>query len=216
VFTHNPSSTRNASAIYTIRIGDRPRRLTPERFAWAPSWSPGEDAIAFLSDEESFRGEIYVMDSDGKSRRRLTRNDEVEEDSLAWAPNGRLLAYIQGYELFRIGPSGNEKRLLDSSADYLAGVAWSPDGRTIAFGREDDVTNLSVVDTKGANLRQLTSRDHNFNPSWSPDGRWLAFSFFTRLAPGGRQGIGVVAADGRTRRTITSGADAFPAWRPAP
>jgi Tol biopolymer transport system component len=58
--------------------GKELRRLTPERFAEAPQWSPDGTRIAFKSDVTN-EGELVVTRPDGTHRRRLTENDDVEE-----------------------------------------------------------------------------------------------------------------------------------------
>lgn len=214
-FTHNPSSKVNASAIYTIRIGGRPRRLTPERFAWAPAWSPLGNSIAYISEREtSF--EIRVMRSDGTGQRRMVRTDEPAEDWLVWAPDGLSLAYMFDSAIFSIRATGAKRRLLTHSADYIGGFDWASDGRTIVFGSDTDLGDLYLMDAKGHNERPLTRRFYSHGPSWSPDSRRVAFGFFTRLKGPSRDGIAVINEDGRNRRELTMGLDSYPAWQPLP
>jgi hypothetical protein len=62
---------------------------------------------------------------------------------------------------------------------------WSPDGRSIAFERQEmapepgaswDSAALFVVDADGSDLRRVTpSSVHAIGPAWSPDGTRLAF-----------------------------------------
>ncbi len=62
-----------------------------------------------------------------------------------------------------------------------APVAWSPDGRRLAFarttrGRHASLLNdLYLVDADGRHLRRLTHSRRAFSPTFSPDGRRLAF-----------------------------------------
>jgi Tol biopolymer transport system component len=89
VFSRNPSSRVNASAIYLSRADGTLLRLTRERFAYEPLWSPRGDLIAFRSDRDDDEGDIYVMQPDGTRQRRITRHDE-DIESFAWSPDGRL------------------------------------------------------------------------------------------------------------------------------
>jgi TolB protein len=85
-------------------------------------------------------------------------------------------------------------------------IVWSPDGRTIYFGRY-------LVSTDGSGLRMLPYI--RLTAVWSPDGRRIAF---TRLR--GRTGsptdIYVMNADGSGTRRLThnAGYNAEPAWSP--
>ena len=105
-------------------------------------------------------------------------------------------------------------------------LAWSPDGRKLAFLNDGDCRqfcfNLYVVGSDGSGLRNLTAKlaaGGHFgdpgpasDPAWSPDGRKIAF---VRL--NARHGVYVVKADGSGLRNLTPkpvGAYADPAWSP--
>ena len=71
----------------------------------------------------------------------------------------------------------NEKQLTTGINEYR--LAWSPDGRQIAFSRWIDKANLRdiyIMNADGSNIKQLTdSPENNISPPWSPDGRHIAF-----------------------------------------
>ena len=218
VFSRNPSSRVNASAVYVSRANGTLRRLTKERFAYDPVWSPQGDLIAFRSDRDDDEGDIYLMRSDGTQQRRLTRHSE-DVESLAWSPDGRFLAYsFYDGPIYAVAVGDRRSRVLTRSAEPETLLAWSPDGRHIAY--EDVLDQGSVrrdihlMTAKGLGDRRLTKRFFNFHPSWSPDSRRIAFAFFTRLRGPSRDGIAVVNADGNELRQVTAGQDAFPAWQP--
>ncbi|HLK33853.1 MAG TPA: hypothetical protein VKT29_12235, partial [Terriglobales bacterium] len=59
----------------------------------------------------------------------------------------------------------------------IAGSAWSPDGKTVAFvSNVSGRLNLWTVPAQGGWPTQLTVSDQRqFSPAWSPDGKWIAY-----------------------------------------
>jgi Tol biopolymer transport system component len=66
---------------------------------------------------------------------------------------------------------------------FIGGVAWSPDGSTIAFTStrhaKPQHSEIYAINADGTSLRQLTRYPDavrvNRNPVWSPDGRTIAY-----------------------------------------
>jgi Tol biopolymer transport system component len=117
--------------------------------------------------------------------------------------------------------TGTLKHVLTTS---VSGTRWSPDGRWLAFTRNEDDPNdygLWVMRADGRDLSRLTTTRASgltmllsSGFAWSPDGRKIAFSVRTEA----RTGISTV--DVRTRRVapLTSAPanaeDVFPAFSP--
>ena len=65
--------------------------------------------------------------------------------SVAWSPDGRMLASAGGsYRTVRLWDpaTGEQLAVLEGHTDYVSSVAWSPDGRTLASGSRDDTVRL--------------------------------------------------------------------------
>lgn len=75
--------------------GSGRRRLTsdPARELNA-SWSPDGTRIAFLSVEGTKASSIYVMNSDGTDRTRLTDPSIWAFGSPAWSPDGSRISFV--------------------------------------------------------------------------------------------------------------------------
>jgi Tol biopolymer transport system component len=86
---------------------------------------------------------------------------------------------------------------------------WSPDGNQIAFysGPNGD-HDISIVNTDGSNLQQLTNGGDNLGPSFSPDGKWIAFTSFRD----GNNEIYVMHPDGSEVNRLTE--NRRPDWQP--
>jgi len=217
--------------------GSKPRNLTqnPAKDV-RPAWSPDGRSIAFVSSRSPSsrckpgpgrcwrdrQSEIYVMNADGSRKRKLTR-DRASDDLPTWSPDGRRIAFLHGRgrgrgQLYVVNADGSGLRILGRIAGpalYSSRLVWSPDGRTIYFGRY-------LVSTDGSGARKLP-----YIPLiavWSPDGRQIAFvkNVSTGLPGPGAAGskddseIYVMNADGSGTRRLTHnvGYDGEPAWSP--
>jgi TolB protein len=168
------------------------------------------------------QSDIYVMNADGSRKRNLTR-DRASDDLPTWSPDGRRIAFLHGRgggrgQLYVVNADGSGLRNLGRIAGpalYSSQLVWSPDGRTIYFGRY-------LVSTDGSGARKLP-----YIPLiavWSPDGRQIAFvnNVSTGLPGPGAAGskddseIYVMNADGSGTRRLTHnvGYDGEPAWSP--
>jgi TolB protein len=87
---------------------------------------------------------------------------------------------------------GSPKRLTKSREDDWDPV-WSPDGRQIAFDRQDDGYNwIYAVNQDGTALRRLTP-NFSWHPAWTPDGR---------ISYVHGRGIWIMNADGSDKRLL--------------
>ncbi len=209
--------------------GSNVQRLTEKQpgnlSGWA-AWSPDRQKIAFMSNRDG-DPEIYVMDADGSNVQRLTRYRGFDGGP-AWSPDGNQIFFERDMDPPATGPvyppSGNQSiYVMDSDgsnerlAEFPTGGSWSPDGERIVFvANFDGFSEISVMDSDGSNVQQLThtpGRDAwNLAPEWSPDGQKIVFDS-TR---DGNFEIYVMDADGSNVQRLTHNdkVDARPAWSP--
>src|SRR5438034_5110545 len=76
-------------------------------------------------------------------------------------------------------PLGGSKRVIRKSASGHCWMAWSPDGKLIAYSdEEDDNIGIFLMSSAGSDSRRLTTAPQKTSekyPAFSPDGEQIAF-----------------------------------------
>jgi len=135
----------------------------------------GEDAVCLLvagdgeaSPLRAAREHRLVELTDGK--RPCTRP--------LWSPDGERIAYVRGNGDLRVmDADGGHDRSVSASWN-LGDVAWSPDGRWLAFARLDPDYNseIWIVPAEGGEPVNVTRHpEYDETPVWSVDGTMLAW-----------------------------------------
>jgi TolB protein len=127
-----------------------------------------------------------VMAGDGRSANRASR----------------LIAFVSGDGIYVMRANGINVRQLWRG--HASDLAWSPDGRKLAFSRgEFGELGIWVLNANGSGLLRIV-RERATSPTWSPAGRRIAFV--------GDDGvIGIVRADGSNLRRLPMPSTTIPA-----
>jgi eukaryotic-like serine/threonine-protein kinase len=149
-----------------------------------PSWSPDGKRVAFYSNRDEGKYEIWAINADGSGLTRLTKTSDRGTWFPFWSPDGKRIAYPTGSGSFLIDVSAGPSRPPEPLAPFpepgrwFQVTSWSPDGRSLAGqgpvlanSREGGVVLYSLATHR---YERLTER--GVKPIWLRDGRQLLFS----------------------------------------
>jgi TolB protein len=195
-----------------------------------PAAQAATSKIAFIREPLNigYAGVLWVMNPDGSGHRRLA----PANPGMRWSPDGQKIAFVGswriGHGLYVMNADGSGLERLtspvpgrcDGLAHWLAGPAWSPDGRAIAFTRsicDRRYSEIYVINADGSEQRMLTRNptgkyDQPTELAWSPLGDKIAFA----SRRDGKWELFVMNTDGSEQRRLTRNTvrDSNPVWSP--
>jgi TolB protein len=142
----------------------------------SPSYAPSGNRVVFESDRGGTQ-QLYTMNADGSGVQRISYGNGRYATPV-WSPRGDLIAFTRIHQgTFYIGvmePDGSNERMLTSG--YLVeSPTWAPNGRVLAFFRQDGPnssgqsrTKLYTIDLTGFNERLVQTPTDASDPAWSP------------------------------------------------
>lgn len=184
--------------------GGEPRALVSgPGFEDPIGWLPDGSGVVYLRQQP--RLQTRVAGLDGSDRPLLDLEGDIEAQV---SPDGTRIAYEVATADGRItlwtwnSADSSHRQLTTEGREFLdAGMAWSPDSRSILYrsartGTED----LWIADVNTGELRQLTNDLRADSAGrWSPDGQWIAF-FSSR---GGQDDVWIVPSTGGDAIRVT-------------
>jgi len=175
--------------------------------------APRPPLLAFASDRAPNLGSprIYSVGVDGRDGTRIPSN-AAESDVVA-SRDGTHIAFLRDGNVWVADASGAHARPITRTSEPKQDLAWSPDGRRLAFSVCADTScrrGIEVVNADGSNPHRVVN--DALQPTWSPDSRYLAYAGETQSF-GDPSAIDVIpVAGGQQRRIAPLGT--HPQWQP--
>jgi len=150
-------------------------------------WSPDGKQIAFIKILDSATpftvGELWVMNADGSSPRKLADADSGHGFAANWSPDGKQIAFV-----VRENPE-------DENANQLSDAL---------------IGNIYIIEVENGELIQVTSFDngHAETPFWSPDGNTLAFN----VVVNGRMNVSIADMATGAIKPLETESTCCPVW----
>ncbi len=199
----------------------KPPLATPPEKPEGAQWAPPVkviDSVVYRADGEGYLEagyqHVFVVSAEGGTPRQLTDGEFNDDGPLSFTPDNKRIVFSanrgadwerdpQESEVFTVDIATGKLTQLTKRDGPDNSPVVSPDGRYIAYLGFDDrlqgyqVTHLYVMDSDGANSRELTAdldRDVA-DPRWSADGRSVYFSYDER----GVRKLGITSLNGKLR-----------------
>jgi Tol biopolymer transport system component len=155
-----------------------------------PAVAPISRRIAYASEEVDF--DLTLISADGKTRSPVLATARNEVDAV-WSPQGDQFAFVtdrsgsieiwvSSRDLVWGRPIVTPSDFGTSRTETLASLAFSPDGKSLAYQRGSDGTwDLWISPVTGGTPVRLTPppaggvRPWRDAPTWSPNGEWIAY-----------------------------------------
>ncbi len=200
----------NAKIWLVSSFGGKPIKLTNgPRHDNTPRWSPDGRRIAFISDRNG-KSQVWLINPAGGEAEKLTDVENGVQD-FSWSPDGRQIAFLaqEGETEKETNKDGGDIILVDQnwkmnhihlinvetkeskqltrenfSVSPRGGLAWSPDGQSIAFTAVPTPTyidmyirtDVCIVNVNTGEINKRVERPGTDRlPKWSPDGSQIAF-----------------------------------------
>jgi dipeptidyl aminopeptidase/acylaminoacyl peptidase len=179
-----------------------------------------QDGDGYLRNE---RKHLYLFDVATKKAEAITTGTLYSETSPAWSPDGTRIAFISkrgdgdldrhdntDVWVIEAKPGAQPRQVTTATVSDEGPLAWSPDGRQIAYLVGDETkfsaytqNKLAVIAATGGQPRILTeSLDRPVRqPQWSKDGAWLTFVVVDDRS---QYPARIAAVGGRVERLLTA------------
>lgn len=152
-------------------------------------------------------GDVFAVPAkDGGEAVRVTRTPEREED-IRWSPDSSRIVYVSergGHRnLYEYDFTTSKERALTSADAESENPRYSPDGKSIAYTRDDRELHLLTLSDKDTALTDKVLAHDTFERpelEWSPNSQWIVF---TSEGVDGFRNLKVVPAAGGDAQPVT-------------
>lgn len=176
---------------YTLTLDAGAQSLLDRRVIRPLTWSftPRLPEVVSLAPANAEIRSLWLVGLDG-SRPREIYAPEYGIYDFAPSPDGEQMAVTvltidRSADIWLIDAAGaNPRRVTDCRTGFCSGPAWSPDGKRLAFERQEPSptggsrpSRVWLVDLAGGQSSPIFQDNQvlGFGPAWSPDGGRLAF-----------------------------------------
>jgi Tol biopolymer transport system component len=188
-----------------------------DEFFLSPTFSPDGNFIYFRKavDKAHNLFDLFRAPVLGGAPRAVVHDLDT---GITFSPEGKRIAFVRGnnpeigkFQLLTASTDGSDEKIVlaEPVSGSLQSLAWSPDGKQIAFipfSLEDALSAVQLVDVPSSKVRTVTRFDSFTvsNLAWLPDGRGLLATYLGKTSPFTRDQIGLVSIPSGQFRAVTN------------
>jgi Tol biopolymer transport system component len=165
-------------AFYLVAADGSDRRALVNNyrnFIYGLSWSPDGTQVVYTerTPGDASHDTLYVMYPDGSSQRQVASTFTLESNAFGlWSPDSARIVYASDETssagLYTVAVSGEEQPRRIFSGASLIPLAWSPDGRQIAFTSGVNGA-FTLIHADGSSSRVFAHSDrYYYFQGWRP------------------------------------------------
>lgn len=224
------SHTIPNSSLWTIDVETGNKKLLETKGdAIQPNWSPNGKRIVYWFLDEKNQAEIATIPATGGEPFVITRDSAMDWNPI-WSPDGKFIYFASdrggSMNIWRLaideetGEVSGEPESVTTPSMYVRHLAFSRDGKTLAYIRYETHSNLQSIafdpeklETVGE-VNMVTSGNKQLSmPAMSPNGEEYVMRSFPTLTT---EEIAVFSRDGSNLRLLTNDKfrDRSPRWSP--
>ncbi len=174
-FTRYEGYLKDESEIWTIQLDGRKQRVLTQEVGlqYNPNWSSDGNSILYTSGKTFGTHEIWIMDKEGKNKKKLTENIDKYDILPVFLPDAEKIVFVSNregnFDIWIMDKDGKNLQNLTKDDALDTKPLFSTDGKQIVFtSTRSGSLQLWIMNSDGTNPMQISDGE-----SECQDASWI-------------------------------------------